>query len=161
MIGSMDVVVQRVRTSWTKASRGGAGAAARNAAPTVFLLPLGLKSGLHEVDMQESDAFRPKPSEQDLSDPGLVLRETDGLLRVHPPETSIFSMPRRNRRPPSVRLAPGQWLQWQINYRFVGSTGGPWSYRLDTYNISYGPASPKVFLGTPPTRSVDERGFLR
>lgn len=48
----------------------------------------------------------------------------------------------------------------QINYRFVGR-GGPWSYRLDTFNISYGPASPEVFLGTPPTRRVDERGFLR
>ncbi|MFD9293447.1 hypothetical protein ACFWBV_35435 [Streptomyces sp. NPDC060030] len=39
--------------------------------------------------------------------------------------------------------------------------GGPWSYRLDTFNISYGLASPEVFLGTPPTRSIDERGFLR
>ncbi|MFF0017687.1 hypothetical protein [Streptomyces sp. NPDC005374] len=70
-------------------------------------------------------------------------------------------MPRRNRRPPAVRLAPGQWLQWRINYRFIGTEGGPWSYRLDTYNISYGLASPEVFLGTPPTRTVDECDFLR
>ncbi|MFI0263150.1 hypothetical protein ACH4OW_29465 [Streptomyces sp. NPDC017056] len=111
--------------------------------------------------MQECDAFSPKTSERDLSDPGLVLREADGLLRVHPPEITIFGMPRRNRRPPAVRLAPGQWLQWQINYRFAGTRGGPWSYRLDTFNISYGPASPEVFLGTSPTRRVDERGFLR
>ena len=161
MIDSMDVVVQRVRTSWTKASRGGVGAAARNAAPTVFSLPPGLRSGLHKVVMRESDAFSPQMSEQDLSDPGLVLREADGLLRVQPPETSMFSMPRRNRRPPAVRLSPGQWLQWQINYRFVGTRGGQWSYRLDTFNITYVPTSPEVFLDTPPTRRVDERGILR
>ncbi|MFF2045554.1 hypothetical protein ACFVVX_34560 [Kitasatospora sp. NPDC058170] len=160
MIDSMDVVVQRVRTSWTKASRGGAGATLRNAAPTAFPLPPNMKAGLHEVSILESDAFHPHMRELDLSDPGLVLREADGLLRIHPPETSLFSMPRRNRRPPAVRLAPGQWLQWQINYRFVGTRGGQWSYRLDTFNISYGPASPAVFLKAP-THRVDERGFLR
>ena len=82
MIDSMDVVVQRVRTSWTKASRGGAGAAARNAAPTVFSLPPGLHSGLHEVVIRESDAFSPQMSEQDLSDPGLVLRSSQALTSI-------------------------------------------------------------------------------
>lgn len=132
----------------------------RNAAPTAFPLPSGLTSGLHEVSMPESAAFSPCEREGDLSDPGLALHEVDGLLRVRPPQTSSFSMPRRDRRPPAVRLAPGQWLQWQINYRFVGACGGEWSYRLDTFNICYGPAAPDVFLGTP-TRRVDERGFLR
>jgi hypothetical protein len=89
------------------------------------------------------------------------LREDDRLLQVHPPAT-IVSIPRRNRRPPAIRLAPGQWLQWQVNYRFAGGgDGGPWSYQLDTFNISYGPTSPGVFLATPPTRRVAERGFLR
>ncbi len=160
MIDSMDVVVQRVRTSWTKASRGGPGAAARNAAPTVFPLPPGLRSGLHDVAMGEADAFSPRVSEHDLSRPGIVLREVDGLLQVGPPETSSFSMPPRNRRPPKVRLGPGQWLQWQINYRFGGGWSETWTYRLDTFNVAYGPASSDVFLGTP-TRCVDERGFLR
>ncbi|MGW2256228.1 hypothetical protein ACWCXH_39800 [Kitasatospora sp. NPDC001660] len=156
----MRVIVQRVRTSWTKASRGGAEATTRNAAPVAFRLPIDITSGLHDVSMRESDSFVPHMSVQDLSDPGLVLRESDGQLRVHRPETTIFSMPRRNRRPPAVQLAPGQWLQWQINFRFVGTWGGPWSYRLDTFNIAYGPASPEVFLGTP-THRVDERAHLR
>ncbi|MFF3920643.1 hypothetical protein ACFYZB_46115 [Streptomyces sp. NPDC001852] len=156
----MDVVVQRVRTSWTKKSRGGPGAARRNAAPTAFSLPPGLSTAHHEVAMREFDSFEPRIQVRDLSAPGTVLREVDGLLRVDPPEVSMFAMPRRNRRPPAVRLAPGQWLQWQINYRFVGSCDGAWSYRLETFNIVYGSAAPDVFLGVP-TRRVDERRALR
>jgi hypothetical protein len=160
MIEPMDAVVQRVRTSWTKTSRGGPEAARRNAAPTVFLLPPGLSSALHEVAMRESDFFEPRMQVRDLSSPGVILREVDGLLRVDPPVVTIFAMPRRTRRPPAVRLAPGQWLQWQINYRFVGSCGGAWSYQLETFNILYGSATPEVFLGVPTCR-VDERGSLR
>lgn len=160
MIEPMDAVVQRVRTSWTKKSRGGSEAARRNAAPTVFLLPPGLSSALHEVAMGEADSFEPRMQVRDLSAPGMILRKVDGLLRVDPPEVTMFGMPRRNRRPPAVRLAPGQWLQWQINHRFVGSCDGAWSYQLATFNILYGPAAPDVFLSVP-TRRVDERGALR
>lgn len=160
MIEPMDVVVQRVLTSWTKKSRGGLEAARRNAAPTAFLLPPGLSSALHEVAMRESDSFEPRMRVGDLSAPGTVLREADGLLRVDPPAVTMFAMPRRDRRPPAVRLAPGQWLQWQINYRFVGCCDRSWSYRLETFNILYGSASPEVFLGVP-TRRVDERRALR
>lgn len=153
------VVVQRVRTSWAKASRGGPGAVVRNAVPTAFPLPPGLRSGLHDVTVRECDAFRPRMSERDLDHVGIVLREAGGLLAVGPPETSLFSVPRRGRRPPKVRLAPGEWLRWQINYR-IGNQKGPWGYRLDTFNVSYGPDSPEVFLGTP-AHTVDERGPLR
>lgn len=156
----MDAVVQRVRTSWTKKSRGGPEAALRNAAPTVFLLPPGLSSALHDVAMRESDSFEPHMQVRDLSAPGTILREVDGVLRVNPPEATLFAMPRRNRRPPAVRLPPGQWLQWQINYRFVGRCDGAWSYQLETFNIFFGSAAPDVFLGTP-TRRVDERAALR
>ncbi|MER5382408.1 hypothetical protein ABT040_19370 [Streptomyces sp. NPDC002688] len=156
----MDAVVQRVLTSWTKKSRGGAEATRRNAAPTAFLLPSRLSSALHEVAMWESESFVPRMQVRDLLNPGTVLREMDGLLRVDPPEVTMFGMPRRNRRPPAVRLAPGQWLQWQINYRFVGSCGGEWSYRLETFNIFYGSAEPGAFLGVPSHR-VDERPSLR
>lgn len=155
----MDVVVQRVRTSWTKKSRGGFEAVRRNAAATAFLLPPGLNAALHEVTMRESESFEPRAQVQELSALGTILREVDGLLRVGPPEVSKFAMPRRNRRPPAVRLAPGQWLQWQINHRFVGRCDGAWSYRLETFNILYGSAMPDVFLGVP-TRRTDERQSL-
>ncbi|MEU1120691.1 MULTISPECIES: hypothetical protein [unclassified Streptomyces] len=117
-------------------------------------------SALHDVTVREFDSFEPHMQVQELSASGLILREADGLLRVDPPEATMFGMPRRNRRPPAVRLAPGQWLQWQINFRFVGCCDGSWSYQLETFNISYGSAPLEVFLSSP-TRRVDERGALR
>ncbi|WP_218106513.1 hypothetical protein [Micromonospora pallida] len=69
-------------------------------------------------------------------------------------------MPRRHRRPPAVRLAPGRWLRWQVNYRFSSFCGGDWFYRLDTLNIAHGPAPVDLFL-TEPHRVVDERAHLR
>ncbi|MFJ1560592.1 hypothetical protein [Streptomyces mirabilis] len=93
------------------------------------------------------------------TDAGVLLREVDGLLRVQLVATP-FGMPRRWRRPPAVRLARGEWLRWQINYRFTGSSGGEWAYRLDTLNIVHGPARPDLFLGTP-TRYVNELASLR
>ncbi|MFE1147539.1 hypothetical protein ACFW42_10475 [Streptomyces albidoflavus] len=156
----MEAVVQRVRTSWTKKSRGGPEAVRRNAVPTAFLLPPGTGSALHDVTARESGSFEPLVRVQELSASGLILREAQGLLRVGPPEVTTFGMPRRNRRPPAVRIAPGQWLRWQINFRFVGRCDGSWSYQLGTFNISYGSVSPEVFLSSP-TRDVDERGTLR
>lgn len=38
-------------------------------------------------------------------------------------------MPLRDWRHPAVQLAPGEWLRWQINYRFGGCTN--WTYRLE------------------------------
>ena len=61
----------------------------------------------------------------------MSLREADGLLTVGPPEAVPGGVPRRDWRPSAVRLTPGQWLRWQINYRFGGCTN--WTYRLDTF----------------------------
>jgi hypothetical protein len=111
--------------------------------------------------MRERDAFQPRMRQIDLSKCGVPLRAVDGLLRISPPDTSLFSMPRRRRRPPATRLSRGEWLRWQINYRHVGSSGGQWHYSLDTFNIHFGtPASREVFLGEP-TRTVEERGYVR
>lgn len=55
------IVVQRVVTSWTKQSRGGAAATRRNAVPEAFTLPAGGESGvlIHEVDVRENGDFAP------------------------------------------------------------------------------------------------------
>lgn len=66
--------------------------------------------------------------------------------------------PVRSRRPPAVRLARGQWLRWQINYRFAAFCCGDGHYRQDTLNLAYGRVSANVFQG-PPSRRIDERAL--
>ncbi|MEU3406558.1 hypothetical protein ABZ766_21830 [Streptomyces sp. NPDC006670] len=114
--------------------------------------------------MHEAEDFQPRSVVHDGmpasgTDAGVLLHQVDGLLRV-PLEVTPFGMPRRWRRPPAVHLARGEWLCWQINYRFTRWCGGEWTYRLDTLNIVHGPARPDLFLGTP-TRHVDELASLR
>ena len=160
----MDAVVQWVRTSWTKQSRGEPGATRRNAAPTAFPLPPTQTPFVHQILMAEHDDFQPHATVREglpdsSPDSGVLLREDNGLLRVQL-TVKPYGMPRRWRRPPAVRLAPGDWLRWQINYRFAGTHDGDWTYQLDTLNIAHGPAPANLFLGTP-HHHVNELATLR
>jgi hypothetical protein len=159
------IVVQWVRTSWTKQSRGGPEATRRNAAPIAFLLPEEPLPFVHEVLMHEHDGFQPHATAKPwlpgkTSNTGVLLRETDGLLRVELTPTP-FGMPRRSRRPPAIRLAPGQWVRWQINYRFSGFSSGDWTYRLDTLNLLNGPLLHTDQFLAEPTHHINELGSLR
>jgi hypothetical protein len=153
------VLAQWVRTSWTTASRGGPEATRRNAAPIGFALPDTRAPLVHEVRMDEGSEFAPEQTITHATPTGVRLTESDGLLRVQL-DPDIFGLPRRWRRRPAVRIAPGEWLRWQINYRFTLFGDGTWTYRLDTLNLANGLADPNVFLGTP-TRHIDERAQLR
>lgn len=110
--------------------------------------------------MDEAHEFEPRASfrdgQPDRAD--VLLQESDGRLRVQL-VVSPWGQPRRWRRPPAVWLRPGEWVRWQVNYRF-SSRLREWTYRLDTLNLAYGPAAADVFTGDP-TRYVDERGLLR
>lgn len=157
----MEVTVQWVRTSWTKRSRGGEAAARRNAVPVGFPLPDGLVQSVHTVRMHEKDDFTPVDGLAERKLAAVQLRETEGRLRVFPRVDPLFGLPPRPRRPPAVRLAPGQWVRWQLNYRFSSAAGvRDWSYWLDTFNVAYGPVTADVFLGTPAFH-VDEQGPVR
>ncbi|MEU9112834.1 hypothetical protein AB0D04_13850 [Streptomyces sp. NPDC048483] len=157
----MEITVQWIRTSWTKQSRGGEAASLRNAAPIGFALPYAEAASAHVIRMRERDGFAPRDTQEDLRKIDVQLREADGRLRVFPRVKPLFALPPRPRRPPAVRLAPGQWVRWQLNYRFSSMAGTQdWSYWLDTFNIAYGPAKADVFLSTP-TVFIDEQGSLR
>ncbi|MET9515761.1 hypothetical protein [Streptomyces sp. NPDC002994] len=157
----MEITVQWIRTSWTKESRGGEAASRRNAAPVGFALPHDAASFAHVIRMHERDGFEPHDSREVLSKVDVQLREADGRLRVFPRVQPLFALPPRQRRPPGVRLIPGQWVRWQLNYRFSSALGiRGWSYWLDTFNIAYGPVNADVFLSTP-TVFLDEQGPLR
>jgi hypothetical protein len=114
----------------------------------------------HEITLDERSLFVPRvlvrhgePAHAEVE-----LTEADGMLRVFLTATA-FGMPDRWGRPPAVRLAAGQWLRWQINYRIPGMCCADGTYRLDTLNLAYGKVSTNVFQGTP-SRHVDERAYL-
>jgi hypothetical protein len=156
------VVVQWVRTSWSKRSRGGEAAARRNALPVGFPLPPGAPPLAHVVRMRErQDDFAPHEGLVERGEVDVRLREAEGRLGVMPRVQPLYGLPPRRRRPPAVRLEPGQWVRWQLNYRFSSASGvRDWSYWLDTFNIGYGVTGADVFLGRPSV-VVDERGPLR
>ncbi len=169
MVG-MDVVVQWVETSWSKKSRGGPWAARRNAAPVGLPLPPAPYPAVHEVLIDETEDFVPRvPAPSDPASrhrPDSTGRHTQvgfdevgDRLRVTV-NLQSSAVP-RVWRPPAVWLDRGQWLRWQVNYRFAfgGRGGGEWAYRLDTLNLAYGLPERRVFTGTPSTY-VDERGDL-
>ncbi|MFF3722414.1 hypothetical protein ACFYYM_08605 [Streptomyces erythrochromogenes] len=157
----MEITVQWVETSWTKQSRGGEGAARRNAAPVGFAAPRMSSGFAHFVRMSETDGFEPSTGPRDLREVPVRLRDEGGRLRVLARVEPLSGLPPRRRRPPAARLLPGQWVRWQLNYRFTSALGlRDWSYRLDTFNIAYGHVDRDVFLSEP-TVFVDERGPVR
>jgi hypothetical protein len=157
----VDVVLQWVRTSWTKRSRGGVGAARRNAVPVGFAVPAGHAPFAHLVVMREQDDFRPSDSVEAVTSVDVSLRRVGTRVRVFPRIGPLFAVPPRPRRPPAVHLLPGEWVRWQLNYRFSSATGAwDWTYWQDTFNIAHGRTDADVFLGEP-TYVVDERGPLR
>jgi hypothetical protein len=84
----MMIIVQRVVTSWTKQSRGGAAAARRNAVPEAFSLPAAGPGAVwvHEVDAREHDDFTPVEAVRTLT----RLSDVDG---VPDPEAGRSSFP--------------------------------------------------------------------
>ncbi|MFI0960567.1 hypothetical protein ACH4S8_03950 [Streptomyces sp. NPDC021080] len=157
----MEITVQWVKTSWTKQSRGGEAAALRNALPVGFALPRIPSGSAHFVHMSEHDGFEPRSGRTELREVGVSLRNEGDRLRVLARVEPLFGLPPRPRRPPAVRLLPGQWVRWQLNYRFSSALGiRGWSYWLDTFNIAYGPVDREVFLSEP-TVIIDECGPVR
>lgn len=160
----MDIVVQWVRTSWTKRSRGGPGAIRRSTLPEAFPLPESAPPFVHEVRMQERDGFTPTTTITSGLPPttDVELTETDDTLRVLLVAQAIPEWASNGLdlawRPAAVTLRPRQTLRWQITHRFTTERG--WHYRLDTLNISYGKHTAEVFLH-PPTHRIDERSQPR
>ena len=159
----MDVVVQWVRTCWTKRSRGAPGAVRRNALPEAFPLPQATPPFVHEVRMSERDDFAPHPTVTGGLPPAaeVELAEAGGILKVllvvqDAPEWASSGLGLAW-RPAPVALRPGQTLRWQVNHRFAAEEG--WYYRLDTLNVCYRNSSAQVFLG-PPDHRIDERSRL-
>ncbi|GAA1707518.1 hypothetical protein ACFTSF_37655 [Kribbella sp. NPDC056951] len=167
----MTVVVQWVRTTWTKRSRGEPGASRRNAVPVGFRLPDDEAPFVHGVVMREQDDFKvwegtrsglpdevtPTRGREQLES-GVEVTPVGGLIQVQLTATP-YGLPPRPNRARAVRLAPDEWVRWQINYRYPSHWGEDWVYRLDTLNLFHGSPPLDAFLGEP-TYEVKELASL-
>lgn len=142
------LVIQRIRTEWTKESRGGKPATIRNAVPLTLTLPeFECTSGyiLHDARFAERKGFQ--------CDDSLINAELIGVVQVGP--VSVYSqcgnfkarfawsfqecgMPER--LPHDVfQLSVGEWGQFICNGR-TGRTltsGREWIYQQSVFNIAH------------------------
>jgi hypothetical protein len=146
-MAAMDVIVQRVQTTWTKRSRGVPLANLRNAAPVAFELPTGRPPLFHDVVMNEKDDFTPRVRVTHETPPSreFGLQLVGKALRVQLPDG--FGVPVRRHRP-VVMLQPGEWVRWQQNNRSSSTSGmADWHYNLTTVSVAFGPMPAYAFLG--------------
>jgi hypothetical protein len=168
------LIVQRIITEWTKASRGGTGAAKRNATPIALPLPPIHPSGssyvLHDVQYQEDNEFAPRFSTQDLELAPHFLVEP---LLIHVTKEQIelrfqwswnyCGAPERESHD-LFPLAIGNWGRFTCNGRFGATThcGSDWFYRKTVFNIALmAQFDTKVFLETLPVADKSSLARLR
>jgi hypothetical protein len=159
------VVVQKVLTYWTKASRGGAGATKRNAVPEAATLPLSSakmagKTGLlHEVAYRESDDFARKDRPLQLDPP--LSKLVVGCVTINLDRDTVSASfryswgccgsPERGWTRKTLQIAEGEWGQMIYNGRFVDSDGY-WWYEKKAVNIGLFPELLEdVFIRNAPT----------
>jgi hypothetical protein len=164
----MSIVVQEVRTRWTKQSRGGTRAALRSAFPRVLRIPhpsVGDSNVLfHLVELDEAADFQPCDRCDNISLDRVLTRvgTVDLLLehetlRVQFQWSSLRGAPRRtNAR--AIRLRPAEWCQGLSNAR--SGYDRSWSYEDISINVAYHPASLDLFQHTLPQQQDDSRADL-
>jgi hypothetical protein len=156
------LLVQLIRTTWSKASRGGRAAAARNAVPETFLVPnLPSQSEsttvVHTLEFAEVNQFELPTYTNVTSTPSI------GKMRLHsiaiyPASQSIriaaewlllAGAPRRRPIANLVELASQTWVQIRYNLR-TGLDEG-WAYYKYVFNIGYFSSLPlEAFTTTVP-----------
>ncbi|MFZ2502754.1 MAG: hypothetical protein WAW88_08810 [Nocardioides sp.] len=160
-MSSPQILVQRITVHWTKDSRGGRGAAARNTAPLALPMP-GHGVVWHAVAFSETDAFSPWLEAADQEVPQAI--ETELNLKVTADVASFlplapFGAPLRHRRPPRARIETGQSVRWILNSRDGRDHG--WLYTQVVYNVALADAADTAVFTRDPAVVVDERAALR
>ena len=160
MSGSQ-ILIQKLTVQWTKDSRGGRGATARNAVPLALPRP-GPEVAWHAIAFREGDAFSPELEAAAQEIPQAV--ETELSLRVGTDLASIlplppFGAPLRHRRAPRARIELGQSVRWILNSRDGRDRG--WYYVQIVYNVALADPSDLMVFARDPSAVVDERAALR
>jgi len=173
------VIVQRIVTQWTKASRGAAGARRRNAVPEAFELTVVVKPAEaicyhHMVTCCESRNFDPQHtvfwSEAVTPLPphmgtrcGLRLSYVDQSLEVEATGgMSPWLINPKSQLRNSFRLRQGQQGRARWNYRLVGADTGNWYYEKTVFNIAFiTDLARDCFVRQQPHFFVDRMALLR
>ncbi len=168
------LIVQRITTEWTKASRGGSGAAARNAVPDALPVPAPADPAsdrlLHDVQFPEGEQFDGQASMTPLSSQvhirlePVVLRVTSQLVATRfvwswhhcgAPERDSHDL---------FQLSPGQWGRFTCNGRFgaESSCGREWGYHKTIFNIAFVKQfDSHLFVTTTPSADESRLAVLR
>lgn len=165
------LVLQRLMTEWTKRSRGGSGAAVRNAVPQSLLLPpLAVKGDtvVHEARFLENDSFRCRDELKEV-DLGVswqlgamtLFRQCDQVVVKFAYMMATTGAPERLSHE-AFTLQPGEWGRLLYNGRFSSWDDGEWWYRKDVFNVAYAESlDRRIFLDTTPNYTVSEMARLR
>lgn len=163
------IVIQSICTSWTKASRGGVNASARNRTPEIFKLPAQAISSsskntylLQELFYEERNNFQ-QPEEKlkkiETTDPLIYdcfrLSLHENTLRVIFEWEHSTEAPSRLDFPGTeISLQDHQWIR--VIYNSRSSVGG-WAYKKRVFNIGFlSPAS----LKEAPTHTYTDMAYL-
>ena len=147
----MFVIVQEIKTQWTKASRGGEGASRRNTVQDALIvakLPQTLPALplVHQrtVYAEEAD-FQPAQTQTEIHDLMLNRHVLIGCVRIIPqaeqlqlayqPGIACAGAPKRAFTRKDFTLMPDTWARISYNGRFGWATG--WSYHKTVFNIAY------------------------
>jgi hypothetical protein len=139
------VVIQEVLLSWTKASRGGAGAARRNAVPLIAPLPPNISPAgdvlFHVVRLEEHQDFAAREQFQQrhtlpASRRCLSFQRVDDGIAVSYARNRECGAPGGDLRPPRHLFVvhPGELARAICNGRFVGE--GAWWYEQMVANVA-------------------------
>lgn len=168
------LIVQRIITEWTKASRGGADAGRRNATPDALPLPpfrdASAKCLYHDNRFLERNRFR---HDADLAESTLQQQ-----LRIEPLVLSIAAdtitarfvwswhqcgAPDRKSQD-LFRLTLGEWGRFIVNGRFgaESTTGREWGYHKTVFNIALTPNFiPSLFVDSGPRSTASLLAALK
>lgn len=169
------IVVQRVLTRWTKRSRGAPGAVRRNAVSEAFPLPSTRQAGVlvHRVVAREEDDFAVQERQlesYELPEFGLLMLDDTAGVRLEMTAGGLavigvtdvwcqcFTVFPRRRERVVLRLLPGEWGRWRLNFRLWEDDGrSDWSYQKWVVNVGHLPTpTTDLFLTTAPVAVTDE-----
>lgn len=163
------ILIQRITTEWTKASRGGRGAIVRNSFPEAFPVPpFDTTIGpfvVHTVRFREWESFErhedlngfTSPTDAHIEpiriyqhDDHIVVRFLWNWMQCGAPERDSHEI---------FQLVPGKWARFTCNGRFgpTSSSGCVWHYHKTVFNIAFNNSpDTDLFVVTKP-QSVQNR----